>query len=326
MWSPWQRSWERILTTCGSCGRDLIRTPPREEAAHATAPTFVITATRQALAMALGEVPAPAGESPFAAAWCLQKWAEAVGVETWPSWLQKLGLGTPKDATPPSDADAVAWSFALAWHLATGPKWKLAELAARHQATFNRAIIVHCPPSLAELQRPVHAVKKITSDDVEEAVDKLFAADVSVTYLAVAEALGVSPNRISGNAALRAVVDDVEPRIRARWVTSMRERLTTSRERLHAKNMRLSRANLAADASVSLEAITRFERETGETLAVSPREEYANDVAKAIAALRERGDRITSTAVARELGRERSFIEKHADLKRMVHAARDAKP
>lgn len=327
MLAPWKRPWERAFTSCWSCGRDLARCAPKGEAAFAVAPRFVTCAIRQALSAALEEPGwGELNTSPFPAVWCLQKWAEAAGREGWPSWLEKLGLGEPRDATPPSDDDAVAWSFALAWHLATGPQWRLADLAARHQATFNRATEVHCPPSLQPLQRPVHAVRKITSDDVEEIVAALVTGDMPVTYLAVAEALGASPNRISSNPTLRAVVDRAAPVMLAQWCASMRAKLAESRERLLAKGSRLSRANLSADAAVSLEAIARFERETGETFAVSPSEEYEKLVTGAIAALRAKGERITAVAVARELGRERSFIEKRPDLKRMIEAARDAKP
>lgn len=327
MLAPWRRPWERPYTSCWSCGRDIARSSPKGEATFATAPRFVAEATRQALAVALGGAGgASSKDSPFPAVWCLQKWAEAVGRESWPSWLAKLGAGEPRDATPPSDEDSVAWSFALAWHLATGPTWRLEELALRHQATFNRATEVHCPPSLGPLQRPVRTERRITSDDVEEVVASLIENGMPATYLAVAEALGVSANRISGNVALRAVVDRAGPVILAQWCSSMRTKLSASRGRLGAKKARLSRANLAAEAGVSLEAIERFERETGETLAVSPCEEYEKLVAGAVAALRERGERITTMAVARELGRERSFIEKRPDLKRVIEAARDAKP
>ncbi len=167
---------------------------------------------------------------------------------------------------------------------------------------------------------------KVTVDDVEQAVTALVDGDMAVTYLAVAEALGVSPNRITDNDELRAAVDRVGPVVLARWCAAMRAKLAASRDRLRRKNARVSRANLATDAQVSLEAITRFERETGETFAVSPREEYEKLVGGAIVVLRERGERITTVAVARELGRERSFIEKNPDLKQMVQAARTAKP
>lgn len=262
--APWRRPWERPFTSCWSCGRDVARTPAKGEAAFATAPRFVMDATRQALAVALDDTASGTSKDTlFPAVWCLQKWAEAVGRESWPSWIEKLGLGAPRDATPPSDEDAVAWSFALAWHLAMGPRWHLAELALRHQATFNRATVVHCPASLQPLQRPVHAPRKICSDDVEEAVASLLGNDMPVTYLAVAEALGVSSNRISGNIALRAAVDRAGPVMLAQWCTSMRSKLAESRGRLLAKGARLSRANLAANAGVSLEAIARFEQETG---------------------------------------------------------------
>lgn len=324
---PWQRPWHLPFTSCWACGRDVARCPPRGELAYATAPRFVRDALRESLAVALDEAPGTAArDAPFAAVWCLQKWAEGAGRESWPAWLAKLGLGTPQEATPPSDEDAVAWSFALAWHIATGPRERLAELALRHQATFNRATELHCPSPLRPLRRPVYPPRQITADDVEEVVASLIENDQPVTHLAVAEALGVSPSRIGGNAALRAVVDRAGPVLLAQWCATMRATLAASRDRLHARQVRLSRAKLAADAGVSLEAIARFERETGETFAVSPCEEYADLVRSAIVTLREAGERVTTVAVARTLGRERSFIEKRPDLKRLIQAARNAKP
>lgn len=325
--SPWRRPWDRLFTSCWYCERDIVKNAPRSDASLAKAPAFVMEATRQALALALDETGGTTAlDSPFPAVWCLQKWAEAVERESWPSWIEKLEIGEAPDASPPEEEDAVAWSFALAWHLATGPQQRLADLVSRHQATFNRATETHCPPSLRALRRSVRTWHKVTVDDVERAVAALVDGDMAVTYLAVAEALGVSPNRITDNDELRAAVDRVGPVVLARWCAAMRAKLTASRDRLRRKSARLSRANLATDARVSLEAITRFERETGETFAVSPREDYEKLVGGAIVALRERGERITTVAVARELGRERSFIEKNPDLKQMVHAARTAKP
>ncbi|MFO0648530.1 MAG: TniQ family protein [Polyangiales bacterium] len=327
MLAPWKRPWDRPFASCWSCGRDMVRGAPKGGAAHVAAPRFVMDAIRQATARALTESDGSGAEvTPFPTVWCLQKWAEIAGRESWPSWVEKLGLGASRDATPPSDGDEVAWSFALAWHLATGPLARIADLSLRHQSTFNRATELHCPPSLVPFQRRVHTRRNLTSDDVEEAVAALIESDMAVTYLAVAEVLGVSANRISANAALRAVVDRAAPVVLAQWCAVMRGKLAESRDRLLAKGRRLSRANLADDAMVSLEAIARFERETGETFAVSPSEEHERLVAGAIATLRAKGERITAVAVAKELGRERSFIEKRPDLQRMVRAARDAKP
>ncbi len=299
-----------------------MRLVPKGALARAVAPRFVTEAARQGAVAALR----PVGETQFAEVWCLQKWAEAVGQEVWPSWVGRLGLGALHEASPPSSDDAVTWSFALAWHLATGPREPLAELARRHQATFNRATGVHCPPGLRPFQRRVREVTRVTDGDVESAVAALLASDMPVTYLAVAEALGVSPDRIARNAPLRAAVDHAAPAAVARWCEAMRTKLATSRDRLVAKRQRLSRANLADDAGVSLEAIARFERETGETFAVSPSEEYEKLVAGAVDALRAKGQRVTTAAVARELGRERSFIEKRPELKVRIDAARTAKP
>lgn len=305
----------------------MLKFLPIDEAISARAPAFVTDAVRQALPFALGQASSePLATSPFPTVWCLQKWAEAVERECWPAWVERLGIGSAIDATPPAEEDSVAWSFALGWHLATGSREHLAGLVRRHQAMFNRATEVHCTPELHALRRSVRTHHKVTPEEVEKVVAALTEGDIPVTYLAVGEALGISAARVANNKVLRAAVDRAAPVVLARWYASMKAKLTESRDRLVARGARLSRANLAVDAKVSLEAIARFEKETGETLAVSPREEYGKLVAGAIAALRQRNARVTTAGVARELGRERSFIEKNPDLKRMVHAARDAKP
>lgn len=325
--APWKTSWQRPFTGCWSCGRDIARCEPQSEVAYAQAPAFVLEAIDRGVQWALWNViPSQPRRPLLDEVWCLQKWAEQVGQESWPAWVVKLGIGTAQEATPPSPEDAVAWSFALAWHLATGPRARLVDLTLRHQATFNRATVIHCPATLRGLRHSVTVVRQVTSEDVEEVVASLVEGDMPVTYLAVAEALAVSPKFISRSQSLRAVVDRALPVMLERWCASMREQLAASRDRLLRRHGRLSRARLAEDAGVSLEAIARFERETGETFAVSPCETYEEKVKEAIEHLRGAGKRITTTAVCRELGRERSFIEKRPELKQLVAVARDARP
>lgn len=318
---PWRRSWEETFTSCWQCNQNVTReTKPNEPA-----PPFVMEAIRQCATYALDDADIASAAAVFEKLWSLQKWAEAVGPECWPSWVMALDVGTAIDATPPLSDDAPVWSMALAWHLSRDPK-TLASLARRHQSTFNRATAFHCPPELSRYRATIRRKRKVSAEQVEQAVTTLIESDMPLTYLAVAERLGVSPMSIGGNPAMRAVVDRMAPVALARWCDSMRAKLRDSRERLHVARRRVSRANLAADIGVSLEAIARFERETGETFAVSPRQEYESIVREAITALRAKSEPVTSTAVARQLGRERSFIEKHPDLKLIVQAARDAKP
>lgn len=281
-------------------------------------------AIRESVALVRDEQLSPEA-SPFLTVWSLQKWAELVGHSHWPEWVEELGLGEGVDGTPPTEDDGVAWSFALAWQLHKMPEDTLAGLVRWHQASFNRAMTTHCPETLRPLIKKVFTPAPFKPEDVERAVMTLIESDSPVTYLAVAEAIGVSPSRIGSNSIMREIVDRAEPVMRQKWCDAMGEKLRTSQKRLKAAGRRVSRLNLAKDAKVSLEAIARHEKETGETFAISPSSQYAAEVKRAIRSLRERGVRITTTAVARELKRDRNLIEKDPDLKAIVKAAQEGK-
>jgi hypothetical protein len=90
--------------------------------------------------------------------------------------------------------------------------------------------------------------------------------------------------------------------------------------------VRVSRVNLAAALEISMERLAAFEREIGDSFAVSPCEEYPAMVVWAVETLQARGERVSSVAVARLLGRERSLIEKHPELKRIIRDAQRPVP
>lgn len=324
--APWKAAWHRPFTQCWNCEQDLALHGQPAQGSAEVPPPFVLRATAEALVAAHGNGPAWREGSPFPAVWCLQKWVERLGRERWPAWVVDLDLGSAVDASPPVAEDLPVWSFALAWHLATGPRERLARLAHKHQATFNRATANHCPMGLAPLRRALVSTRPLHDAEVEAVVVGLVDDDLPVTYLAVAEALGVDAKRIAGNVIYRGIVDRAEPAHRARRSAAVRVRLANAREALLAVGQQVSRANLAKNAGLSLEAIARFEAETGETYAISAASTYVASVQQAIEELRSRGVRVTSVGVAERLGRERTFIEKNEELKQMVQAARDAKP
>jgi hypothetical protein len=76
-----------------------------------------------------------------------------------------------------------------------------------------------------------------------------------------------------------------------------------------------------AALEISLEPLADFERKIGDSFAVSPCEQYPAMVAWAVETLQARGERVSSVAVARLLGRERSLIERHPELKRIIRDA-----
>ena len=90
--------------------------------------------------------------------------------------------------------------------------------------------------------------------------------------------------------------------------------------------MRVSRVNLAAALEISMERLAAFEREIGDSFAVSPCEEYPAMVVWAVETLQARGERVASVAVARLPGRERSLLQKHPALKRLIRAAQRPGP
>lgn len=148
----------------------------------------------------------------------------------------------------------------------------------------------------------------------------------SVHCAAVAAVLRIDPHAIADRPEFRAVVDQGVEKAAARWRDAMRERLAGARDRLVRRGARLSRAELAAEATVSLEKIARWERETGETFAVSPSETYEGRVRESIAALTERGERVTTVGVCRETGVDRSLIEKRPALKELLHKPANVQP
>lgn len=327
--APWRQKWDRPFLSCWSCGRDIARSSSRRKVPeHCAPPRIVADAVRTALPVVLGEAinVLPYVNTPLPLVWSLQRFAERAPPSSWPTWLGELGYPDDRARLPPSRGDALAWSFAIGWHLTMGPQERVRDFVLRDQAAFNRATSIQCPPQFEALRRPVHVPRDVTVEVVEEVVATLVEDDRPVTLLAVAEALSISPDRVGDTAAFRALVERAGVVMLAQWRDKMRARLSASRDRLRVQGVRLSRAKIAADAGVSLEILARYERETGETFAVSPAEEYPEMVRRAVAALQARGERVSTMAVARELGRERSFIEKRRDIKEIVAAARQGRP
>jgi hypothetical protein len=81
-----------------------------------------------------------------------------------------------------------------------------------------------------------------------------------------------------------------------------------------------------AALEISLEPLADFERGIGDSFALSPCEEYPAMVVWAVETLQARGERVSSVAVARLLGRERSLIERHPELKRIIRDAQRPVP
>ena len=257
----------------------------------------------------------------WSSVWCLQKWCERLGPRRWGDLAAPLWEGAaPVEGIADDASSAAAYAFALAWRFATTARASLPPLVRRFQPAFNRATNYRCPAALLPLRTLLTKRRRLTAADVETVVERLLTAKQPVHCAAVARLLGVDPHRVTDRPELRAVVENAEKRERGAWVDAMRVRLAQSRDRLTASGARLSRTSLAADAGVSLEVLARWEAETGETFAVSPCETYESLVRGAVEAVRQRGERVSTVVVARELGRERSFIERRPELKAILRA------
>lgn len=308
-------SWATPLTRCWRCDSELTR----ERADSTPASSFVREAVDEALAaMRAGD--AGLGET-WSSVWCLQKWCERLGPRRWGDLAAPLWEGAaPVEGIADDASSAAAYAFALAWRFATTARASLPPLVRRFQPAFNRATNYRCPAALLPLRTLLTKRRRLTAVDVETVVERLLTAKQPVHCAAVARLLGVDPHRVTDRPELRAVVENAEKRERGAWVDAMRVRLAQSRDRLTASGARLSRTSLAADAGVSLEVLARWEAETGETFAVSPCETYESLVRGAVEAVRQRGERVSTVVVARELGRERSFIERRPELKAILRA------
>lgn len=322
---PWRTRWDRPFTVCRECGHDLAAATDVPKLRGA--PAFVTKAVTEALGVAFAPVPKKAPrETPFEAVWSVQKWAEAVGAASWPAWLELLGERVSQDFDKITDAERSAWSFAIAWRVTRGPEPLLEELVRRHRASFNRATSTHCPPSLEPLRKLIFPRVQLTAQHVSTAIEALLSSGADVNYVSVSDAVGVGAKRISDNEEFRGLIDAAQPRVLERWCGDVRSRLSASQQSLRARGERVSRAQLAAESGVPIDAIVRFENATGESFVEATSSRYTDRVRDAIASLKKQNKRITKRAVASIVGVDRSLFERHQAIGDEVDLAREQRP
>lgn len=325
VFQPWRVRWDRPFASCSECEFELAEADaPR---AVRRAPDFVKSVVNEALAAAYAPLPKrEPEETAFEAVWSLQKWAELVGAEFWPQWLEALAVRGASGLADARENERAAWSFAIAWKLVAESGPVLDELVRRHRSSFNRATSTHCPPSVAPLRKLIVSRVKLSEADVSAAIERLLAAQAEVNFVTVSDAAGVSEKRIADNDAFRALVEDAQPRVIEQWCGATRKKLTASRERLRARGERVSRAQLASDSGVPIDAITKFERHTGESLCEGPTEQHSPSVRDAVAALEKANKRVTKKAVAAALGMDRSVFDRSPELSAIVEDAQERCP
>lgn len=329
--APWRQRWDLPYTGCWKCGRDIARSdkPRRRRAAPTVAhgPSLVMDAMREALPVVLSRV---IGEGPnddlLSRVWCAQKFAARVDGATWVEWGGALGYNRGELTEAVDEDDAEAWTFALGWHLAVRREDLLFELADRYQGAFNRATTLHCPRRWGPFRRPVRVFRPVSEPEVRRVVREMLDQGAPIHFAAVAARLQVPPDRLADAREFRAVVEDAARVAREHRREELRAHLESARDDLRRRGVRVSRVNLAAALEISMERLAAFEREIGDSFAVSPCEEYPAMVVWAVETLQARGERVSSVAVARLLGRERSLIEKHPELKRIIRDAQRPVP
>jgi len=335
--------WRQPLINCWQCNASITRA-----AQDGGSPRLV----RRSAAEALERLPRLLPDE-LETLWCLQRFARlfcarstsSVKAARWPELLAALGPAHPEEPlrAPVGADETEAFTFAIAWHLLTAGSDVVPLLARAFQGRFNQATAFRCSGVLLSLRHVVRPDRPVmTADRVAAAIAALQRAERPVHYATVARELGVDPSTFGKTLAWRALVDRAAPpvsplrparrrrrkrrrvgsRLQRHWVSEARKRLVACRDSLRAQGLRVSQQALSRGSGLSLHQIARFQRLSGESLAVLPRDEYATKVAAAVEALRARGARINTVAVTREMGRSRSLIEARPDLKALVREAR----